>query len=282
MEVITAKTAGFCFGVERAVDICLKESEKKTGPIYTYGPIIHNEEVVKDLERRGILVLHSREELEAVKEGTIIIRSHGAPREIYRLIEERGLKMADATCPFVLRIHRIVQEHSEAGDQIVVIGNSDHPEVKGICGWSLTKVTVISSEEEAREFHRIPGKRVCIVSQTTFNARKFDLLVEILAEMLYDNYVILNTVCNATEERQSEAAKLAEKADAMLVLGSATSSNTQKLYEICLSKCDRTFYIQTLADLDIRLLPSLGCVGITAGASTPKKFIEEVSKQCQK
>ena len=285
MEVRVAKSAGFCFGVKRAVDCCYQEAEKAKntgGKVYTFGPIIHNEEVVRDLEERGVNVIQSEEDLDRLEEGTVIIRSHGVAQAVYKKIESRGLKLVDATCPFVKKIHRIVQEKSALGYQIVVIGKATHPEVEGICGWSETPVSVIETEEEAKAFRPTSGKKLCIVSQTTFNSKKFDKLVEILCSLRYDVPDILNTICNATEERQSEAAKLAGQADAMIVIGGKHSSNTQKLFEICKSRCDRTFYIQTLADLDIRLLPSMGCVGITAGASTPKKLIEEVSKQCQK
>lgn len=308
MEVRVAKTAGFCFGVKRAVDCCYQEANSCGGnPVYTFGPIIHNEEVIRDLEEHGVNVIHSAEELQKISEGTVIIRSHGVPQSVYQMIEARGLKLVDATCPFVKKIHRIVAEKSREGCQIIVIGKGSHPEVEGICGWSCSPVTVIETEEEARAFvlkNRIPegekkaaanksvdqnfgecpterGRKLCIVSQTTFNSMKFDKLVEILAELRYDSVDVLNTICNATEERQSEARSLAEVADAMIVIGGKHSSNTQKLFEICKEKCDRTFYIQTLADLDIRHLPSMGCLGITAGASTPNNLIEEVSKQCQ-
>lgn len=282
MQVVTAKTAGFCFGVRRAVETCYEQASNANGKVYTYGPIIHNEMVVKDLEARGIGVIHSKEELARLDSGTVIIRSHGVTKEICDLIEEKGLRLVDATCPFVKKIHKIVREKSEEGYQIIVIGSRDHPEVEGICGWSLTPVTVIEDEQQASAFVRDGDKPLCIVSQTTFNSKKFDKLVEILQLLRYDRDCILNTICNATEERQKEAAELAGKADVMIVIGGKNSSNTQKLFEICKEKCSQTYYIQTLADLDLSLLPSVGYVGITAGASTPNNLIEEVSKQCQK
>ncbi len=281
MEVIVAKTAGFCFGVHRAVDTVYEQAEKGDGPIYTYGPIIHNEEVVKDLEQKGVRVINGESELAELTEGTVIIRSHGVPRRIYEQIECQGLKLVDATCPFVKKIHRIVEKKSSEGYEIVIIGNADHPEVEGICGWASGPVTVIETEEEARNYRTDSRKPLCIVSQTTFNYKKFDKLVEIISEMRYDNPDILNTICNATEERQTEAKALASRADAVIVIGGKHSSNTQKLFEICKKECSNTYYIQTLVDLDIRLLPSRGCVGITAGASTPNNLIEEVSKQCR-
>lgn len=277
MEVITAKSAGFCFGVKRAVEKVYEVADRKNDPVYTYGPIIHNEEVVKDLEKKGVSVLETEEELKNLTEGTVIIRSHGVPRRIYDQIREQGLDYVDVTCPFVLKIHRIVERESKAGRHIVIIGNRIHPEVEGIRGWCEGPSTVIRTKEEAEEFLKNPPEKVCIVSQTTFNYKNFQELVEILAKKRYDR-LVLNTICNATNERQAEAAEIAKTVDAMIVIGGRHSSNTQKLFEICSGECKNTYYIQTLADLDSDRFQSIQCVGITAGASTPNKIIEEVSK----
>ena len=277
MEVITAKSAGFCFGVKRAVEKVYEVADRKNDPVYTYGPIIHNDEVVKDLEKKGVSVLETEEELKNLTEGTVIIRSHGVPRRIYNQIREQGLDYVDVTCPFVLKIHRIVERESKAGRHIVIIGNRTHPEVEGIRGWCEGPSTVIRTKEEAEEFLKNPPEKVCIVSQTTFNYKNFQELVEILAKKRYDR-LVLNTICNATNERQAEAAEIAKTVDAMIVIGGRHSSNTQKLFEICSGECKNTYYIQTLADLDSDRFQSIQCVGITAGASTPNKIIEEVSK----
>ena len=275
MEVIVAKTAGFCFGVHRAVNKVYEQAEKKGAPIYTYGPIIHNEEVVKDLEARGVRVIESRGELEQLAGGTVIIRSHGVGRDIYRLIRERSLELVDATCPYVKKIHRIVEKESAEGKQIVIIGSDSHPEVEGIKGWCTGRAAVIATEEEAEAFVPEIGKKLCIVSQTTFNNNKFKNLVEIISKKGYDSNVI-NTICSATDERQREAAQIAKRAGAMIVIGGRHSSNTQKLFEICKKECENTYYIQTLVDLEPILLPPVDCVGITAGASTPNHIIKEV------
>ena len=244
MEVILAKSSGFCFGVKRAVDKVYEQTEKGK-KIYTYGPIIHNEEVVKDLEKKGVKVLESKEELKALSEGSVVIRSHGVPKEIYDLIEEKGLECIDATCPFVKRIHNIVQKESEEGRRIIIVGNNGHPEVEGIKGWSKTTAVVIESQEEAENFKAKEDEKLCIVSQTTFNYKKFKELVEIFQKKGYD-IIVANTICNATEERQKEASELAAKVDAMIVIGGTHSSNTRKLYELCKSECENTYYIQTL------------------------------------
>ena len=271
MEVILAKTAGFCFGVKRAVDTVYKEAGKKN--VYTYGPIIHNSEVVNDLKKKGVEVINSREELEALEEGTVIIRSHGVAREIYDLIHEKGLELVDATCPFVRKIHKIVEKAGNDGDQVIIVGSEQHPEVQGIKGWCTGEVHIIS---DAEQFEGIDlNKPTTLVSQTTFNYKKFEELVEIISKKRYD-ISVLNTICNATRERQTEARSIAKEVDAMIVIGDKHSSNTQKLYEICSRECHNTYYIQTLDDFDMNQLRSVETVGITAGASTPNNIIEEV------
>lgn len=289
-KVTVAKSAGFCFGVERAVDQVYEQIEalknkKASGPIYTYGPIIHNEEVVRDLSDKGVMVLETEDELRALprNQGTVIIRSHGVSRHVYEILKERNVAVVDATCPFVKKIHRIVAEHSAAGEAVVIIGSPDHPEVEGIKGWGNEHTTVIMDGEGVDNYRLPEGRKLCIVSQTTFNYNKFKELVEILCKKRYDNSVlnmgdILNTICNATEERQKEAQNIAGEVDTMLVIGGRHSSNTQKLFEICKEECGNTYYIQTPVDLDSEMFHHSSYVGITAGASTPKKIIEEVQE----
>ena len=277
MEVITAKTAGFCFGVKRAVEKVYDQVNQGKKEIYTYGPIIHNEEVVSDLESRGVKVLESRKELEQLQSGTVIIRSHGVGKKIYQMIEEKELELVDATCPYVRKIHRIVREKSEQGRQIIIIGNDTHPEVEGIKGWCVHPAIVVADQTQAEAQELPKGSKICVVSQTTFNYNKFKNLVEIIDKKGYDIDVI-NTICSATEERQLEAGELADKVDAMIVIGGKSSSNTQKLFEICKTNCVNTYYIQTLDDLELYSLPPVKCVGITAGASTPNYLIKEVQE----
>ena len=275
MEVTVAKSAGFCFGVKRAVDTVYREIESGEKPVYTFGPIIHNEQVVEDLENRGVQVILSEDELEGLSGGTVVIRSHGVSRDVCEKIEARGMKIVDATCPFVKKIHRIVDEEGRKGRHVVIIGSADHPEVQAISGWCKEPPVIIESEEEARDFKTDPDKKLCLVSQTTFNYNKFKELVEIILKKSYD-VSVLNTICNATKERQTEAQSIAETVDAMIVIGDKHSSNTQKLYEICSRECHNTYYIQTLDDFDMNQLRSVETVGITAGASTPNNIIEEV------
>ncbi len=274
MEVKLAATAGFCFGVKRAVETVYEQIGKEE-PIYTYGPIIHNEEVVLDLEKKGVRVLNTPEEILQVAKGTIVIRSHGVSKSIYEIIGEQGLNCVDATCPFVKRIHRIVEKESGNGKKILIVGNAGHPEVEGIIGWCKNGADVIETEEEAENYRADTGEKICIVSQTTFNNNKFQYIVEIFQKKGY-NVSVVNTICNATQERQTEARKLAAEADVMIVIGGKHSSNTRKLYEICSRECAHTYFIQTLDDLHLELPKSVRLVGITAGASTPNNIIEEV------
>ena len=274
MNVTVAKSAGFCFGVKRAVDQVYEQI--KTGKkIYTFGPIIHNENVVEDLEKKGVRVIDNVDELATLTEGSVVIRSHGVSKDVYELIQKQGLEIVDATCPFVKKIHRIVEKESKQGSQIIIIGNDSHPEVEGIKGWCEKPAIVVESKEQAGQVTLPQNQKICIVSQTTFNYNKFQELVEIICKKGYDINVV-KTICNATEERQTEAAEVARKVNTMIVIGGTHSSNSRKLYEICKAECENTFFIQTLKDLQSELTVPVGPVGITAGASTPNNIIEEV------
>ncbi len=280
MEVKLAEYAGFCFGVKRALDT-VYEQIKNGKNIYTYGPIVHNEEVIRELTEKGVRILETKEALVELaketnsRETSVIIRAHGVPEEIYHILEQEHLECIDATCPFVARIQKKVEEESRAGKHIVVIGNAVHPEVEGIVGWCKGPVTVLGDLAEAQEFELPEGGEICVVAQTTFNYKKFYNIVEILGKKGY-NSTVANTICNATEERQRSARKLASEADVMIVIGGKHSSNTRKLYEICGEECAHTYFIQTLDDLRLELPKAVRLVGITAGASTPNKLIEEV------
>lgn len=278
MNVKLAKSAGFCFGVKRAVNMVYDRIGQTDMPIYTYGPIIHNEEVVKDMESKGVHVVEDLSDLATLPKGIVIIRSHGISKSEYDQMQEAGFEIVDATCPFVLKIHRLVREYSMKGHYIIIVGNENHPEVQGIRGWvEESGVSIIATKEDADNFALPDAVPVTIVSQTTFNYNKFQELVEIITKKGYDINV-LNTICNATEERQTEARSIAKESDAMIVIGGKSSSNTQKLFEICKNECANTYYIQTSSDMDYTKLRSINNVGITAGASTPNNIIEEVSK----
>ena len=282
MEVILAKKAGFCFGVQGAIDMVYDEASEQSTNIYTYGPIIHNEEVVSDLESKGVKAINFDEnELKNLSDCTVVIRSHGVAKNIYDDLESKNVSVVDATCPFVKKIHEIVQKESDEGKTIIIVGSEYHPEVQGIKGWVNGDAYIVDEEADAVGLDIDNNKPVCIVSQTTYNPEKFAKLVEIIREKGYDSNVV-NTICNATNERQKEAKEIAKKVDAMIVIGGKNSSNTQKLYEICKAECENTFYIQTAKDMDFEKLKDFEKVGITAGASTPKNIIEEVHTECQR
>ena len=275
MNVILAKSAGFCFGVKRAVDTVYERILEKE-PLYTFGPIIHNEEVVRDLEEKGVVVVNDVDELAGKPQGTVIIRAHGVERGVCEKIQALGFSIVDATCPFVLKIHRLVERYSGEDCHIVIVGNASHPEVKGIKSWSNAEDTrVIGTREEAEKYDASHGKKVCIVSQTTFNYNKFQELVEIIKEKGYD-IIVLNTICNATEERQTEARAIAEQVDAMIVIGGRNSSNTQKLLETCRLRCKRSVLVETPEDVPSDLAEADDRVALTAGASTPQWLLEQV------
>ena len=275
MEVIVAKTAGFCFGVKRAVEQVYEQIEKAERPVYTFGPIIHNEQVVEDLAQKGVRVIDTEEELEAVRDAIVIIRSHGVGKHIYDLLEQNGVTVVDATCPFVKKIHRIVQEQQAAGRRVIIVGNPDHPEVQGIRGWGDEGTLVVENADQIENLPVATKDKLCVVAQTTFNYNKFQDLVEKFEKKGYD-ILVLNTICNATQERQVEARRIASEVDAMIVIGGRHSSNTQKLYEICQKECKNTYFIQSLGDFNPECVNSVRSVGITAGASTPNQIIEEV------
>lgn len=283
MTITLADSAGFCFGVKRAVDTVYHLLEDKEKKVYTLGPIIHNEQVVQDLNANGVGVVCNPEEISGEDDNaTLVIRSHGVSQDVIRRIKEKGLCYEDATCPFVKKIHQTVEEYSAKSYRIIIIGSKDHPEVQGILGWTNGRGTVIETAEEAEDFSLAdPQEKICIVSQTTFNYKKFQELVEIFSEKGYD-IIAVNTICNATAERQQEASALAAESDAMIVIGGKNSSNSRKLYEISKNQCENTNFIQTLEDLDMECIRSSSSLGITAGASTPKNIIQEVLKACQK
>lgn len=268
MEIILAKSAGFCFGVKLAVD-CVYEKAKES-KIYTYGPIIHNKNVVKDLEKQGVEIL---ENLEKQIDGKVIIRSHGVPPSVYKLLEEKEIEYIDCTCPFVKKIHKIVSEKYSEGKEIIIVGNKEHPEIIGINGFCNNTGIIINSIEEFNELKLCEEKEYILVSQTTFDTTKFFLLMEIAEKI--KNITIFNTICSATNDRQKEAIEIAQNVDYMIVLGDTLSSNTKKLYEISKKYCKNTYLCERIQDLQLNISLNNVKIGITAGASTPPDIIKE-------
>jgi len=280
MEIILAKSAGFCFGVDLAVKkiqslIKDKNEEGSHKSIFTYGPIIHNPSVVKKLEGEGVHVINDLDALNHLDKGTILIRSHGVTEDEFNIIKGSGFEPVDSTCPYVKKIHRIVRKDSMDGCDIIIVGNKNHPEIKGIAGWVKSRVYFVESLEDVNKLNLDVTTKYSIVAQTTFN---YHLYEEILNKLQKKSiHVIINeTICAATMERQIEANELSKKVTKMIVIGGRNSSNTRKLYEICKSQCKDTYYIETIEDLVLNVLAVNDIIGITAGASTPKNIIEEV------
>ncbi len=272
MKVIVAKTAGFCFGVDRALKVVEKEIDGSK--ISTYGPIIHNKHVISSLRKRGVETINSLDRLDEVEADKIVVRSHGVGKDEEMKIKSKTT-MVQATCPYVKKIHKIVENASSKGHKIIIIGDKNHSEVKGISGWSSTDVLYIKDLEEAKNIELKEDETYQVVVQTTFNHKLFKEIVTLLQNRFF-HVIIKDTICSATFDRQTEALNIAKTVDIMIVIGDKSSSNTKKLYEICKGVCDRTYQIESFDDFDVDILKGDEVVGITAGASTPKKLIEEV------
>lgn len=269
MEIILAKSAGFCFGVKRAVDYAYSKAGK--GDIYTYGPIIHNKEVTCDLDKKGVRVI---ENLDDVKSGEVIIRSHGVPPSVYEALEKRSIEYTDCTCPFVKKIHNIVKDNYNKGKRIIIVGNKSHPEIIGINGWCQNSAITINSIEEAENVQLEKEVDYALVVQTTFQTDVFESIITCLNKKS-DNIEIFRTICSATGDRQKEAVEIAKVVDQMIVLGDKSSSNTRKLYEISKKYCKNVYLCERICDLELQKIKNNGTMGITAGASTPSVIIKE-------
>ena len=272
MEVILSECLGFCYGVKRAIKIAEEHADGKS---CTLGPIIHNPQMVERLRLKGIGTV---EDLTAMEEGTIIIRSHGVGPQVYEEAEARGLKVVDATCPHVKKAQLSAKELSEDGRRVVIVGEKNHPEVKSIFEWSNNRAVILETEADAKNFPTCP--KLGIVSQTTVSGDNFVKIVTHLLEKSHD-IRILRTICTATDQRQSAARELASKVDVMLVIGGRNSANTTRLAQLCEKKCT-TYHIETAEELSPEWLENADKVGITAGASTPDWIIGEVYKKCQR
>ncbi|MCM1382568.1 MAG: bifunctional 4-hydroxy-3-methylbut-2-enyl diphosphate reductase/30S ribosomal protein S1 [Muribaculaceae bacterium] len=288
-EIIVAENAGFCFGVDRAVKIVyniLNEGKK----VVTYGEIIHNRDVTGELERKGVRIANTPEELLSVTDETVVIRSHGAAREIFKLLGKNGISYEDGTCPYVKRIQNIVKEKSEKGYEIIILGDKNHPEVKGIVSYCKDLPKICADDGELykilKKIYRNSKKRVAIVAQTTYNISIWEKCTRMAAETCPSAEMIC-TVCSATGERQRKAAELSERSDLMIVVGGRHSSNTVKLAEICGKNCKACMHVENADGLDFRQIKNLAeicggekfIVGVTAGASTPAHIIKEVTNQ---
>ena len=288
-EIIVAKNAGFCFGVDRAVKIVynILNTGKK---VVTYGEIIHNKDVTAELSRKGVRIAESPQDLEDLADETVIIRSHGAEKQVFEFLEEHGISYEDGTCPFVKKIHNIVSEKSAEGYDIIIMGDKDHPEVRGIVSYCRNLSDICADDAALENFlkknYTKIKKKVAIVAQTTYNISIWERC-EKIAQSVCPHAEVINTICNATADRQQCAVRLADKADLMLVIGGKHSSNTVKLADICGSHCKNCIHIENADELDFPFIKGLlknnggekFIIGVTAGASTPAYIIKEVINQ---
>ncbi|MCS7164728.1 MAG: 4-hydroxy-3-methylbut-2-enyl diphosphate reductase [Candidatus Calescibacterium sp.] len=281
MEIFLAEKMGFCFGVKRTVDIAMKIIENKEKNVVTFGPIIHNEDLTDYLKKNGINYVNSLTDIDVEKTEKVIIRTHGAKKEVIDTIKKMGIKVIDGTCPYVMRVHRIVEKLSKENYPILIIGNKDHPEIIGVIGYIQGDVPyfVVKNVEEVEELRKQGKfdkfKKIGIVTQTTEKIDKVRKIVNYLMDFIPE-VRYFKTICYATDENQQAIHKLAPMVDIVIVIGGKHSSNTIKLYEIAKSYCKRTYHIQNEKDLRIEWFKHDDKVGITAGASTPDWVIKNV------
>lgn len=272
MDIILAKSAGFCFGVSNAIkilDCAIKENNVK---IYTLGEIIHNRQVVDYYNKKGVIVANSVDE---VSEGAgVVIRAHGVSKDVLEKLKIKNVTIFDATCPYVKKIHKLVSDKYKEGYKIIIFGNKNHPEVIGINGYCDNSAYIVANKEEVNNL-KINADKICVVSQTT---QKKDNLEEIfrILDKKFKNVIKFDTICSATSKRQEEAKEIAKNVDLMFVVGGVDSSNTNKLYEVAKKYCNNTLKIEIASQIKMQDIKKIKKIGITAGASTPKRVIKEV------
>ena len=283
MELIVGKTAGFCYGVKRAVDGA-KEQLKQNENLYGLGEIVHNQDVIKELENLGMQFIENIEEAK----GKTIIRAHGVPKQIYEKAKEKQIELIDYTCPKVLNIHQIVEEYANKGYYIFLLGNKKHPEIIGTLSYCGENKFIIEKEDDTMKaletFEKSGMKKILVISQTTYSLEKFYIVEEIIKNEIPRDVevVVKNTICQATEIRQKETEEMAKKVDAMIIIGGKNSSNTKKLYEIAKQYCKTVLLIENETELVLDNMKSTDKVGMMAGASTPKESIEKVMERLKK
>ncbi|MBB6630159.1 4-hydroxy-3-methylbut-2-enyl diphosphate reductase [Clostridium algidicarnis] len=272
-KIIISENSGFCFGVKRAVEKALLTQKALNKPIYTLGPLIHNESVISHLKDHKITPVDIENLSSLKKDDTIIIRSHGISKDVYITLKEKELNIVDLTCPFVSHIQKKVNKYYELGYSIIIVGDPNHPEIKGINGWCDNNALVFKNGDVTSSL----PKKVCIVAQTTEKQENFEKVMYVVSKECKE-FLAFNTICSATETRQKDAFNISKESDKMIVIGGKNSSNTNKLYEICKSNCKDTIHIETAKELpfDFFKVPDSTVIGITAGASTPSFVIDEV------
>lgn len=283
MEIIIGKNAGFCYGVKRAVDnsMLLMKNNKEKANIYCLGELVHNKQVIQNLEQEGLIFVEDINQI-TEKNTKLIIRAHGIPKNTYKIAEDKLLTVKDFTCPNVLKIHKIVEQYKSEKTYIFLTGSNNHPEVKGILSNCGDMVSIITEKENItnaiEDFNKTDCKKLVLISQTTYSLEKFKDIEFIIKEQLGKDikFICRNTICPATEIRQNETEQLSKNVDYMIIIGGKNSSNTKKLFEIASKNCAKSISIETYKDLyDMEFVDTV-TVGIMAGASTPQSSIDEV------
>lgn len=277
MEIIIGKTSGFCHGVKNAVDKATEEVDKSTEKVYCLGELVHNKHVTNSLQEKGLIFIENIEDAK----GKTIIRAHGVTKETYKKAQELGIELKDLTCPKVLKIHDIVEQYSNEGYYIFLVGIANHPETIGtysFCGKNSSIIENISDLEQAIiKMSEANIKKALLITQTTFNLRKFEEIAERLEKMLENEELkVINTICKSTELRQKETEELSQKVNLMLIIGGKNSSNTNKLYDISLKYCKNVIFAESLDDININFIKQFEKIGVMAGASTPRQSIDDI------
>jgi (E)-4-hydroxy-3-methyl-but-2-enyl pyrophosphate reductase len=275
MKIIVAKTAGFCMGVRRAVEMVLDASKTDNGSIYTFGPLIHNPQVLNILEEKGIHIL---DEIPKKGNGTVLIRAHGIPPDKGEKLKKAGFNVIDATCPRVIKVQTIIKKHAQEGYASIIVGDRDHAEVIGLLGYAGEKKLVIGSMEHLSKIPKF--EKAIIVAQTTQNTQFFEDIKNWFRKH-HPHYLIFDTICGSTEKRQNEVKNLAQQVDAVIVVGGFTSGNTQRLYEIAQKSEKPSYYVEDESQLDLSFLCRAKSIGITAGASTPHWVIRRICRSIE-
>jgi len=286
MEILVGKTAGFCYGVQRAFKGSVKQIKNNINSniIYCLGELVHNKQVVSELQEKGIHFIESLDEIEE-KNSKVIVRAHGVAKEIYKKAKDCEINIIDYTCPKVLKTHLIAEEYEKKGYYIVLCGKKEHPEIIGTKSYCGEKFSIIENEEQIedvlKEFRKSNINKILILAQTTYSVKKFEMIQNRIKEEVGKDIevVVKNTICKATKSRQKEMQKLSKKVDCMIIIGGRNSSNTNKLYEIAKKNCNHTIHIETAKEIRHENIESYNSIGVMAGASTPKSAICDVLKE---
>jgi 4-hydroxy-3-methylbut-2-enyl diphosphate reductase len=269
MEIIIAKDSGLCYGVKRAIQIAKETRSEKKGKVFTLGDLIHNPQVIHDLEQQGIQSLGSLDEL---SEGTVIIRSHGVSPDTYKKIQEKNIHVVDATCPTVKRIQRLVEALAKDEEEIVIVGDRNHPETRGLIGYSQGKGFIVESEVKAKKLPK--KKRRAVLAQSTQDMNLFQKVAAALMENT-EELRVFNTICQSTQTRQKSTSELASRVDTLFIIGGKNSSNTHKLFQISKRVLPNTHFVENSAQITPEMLKGAKRIGLSGGASTPPEAIEE-------